>query len=65
MAWLTQHATPLHQPAGQLPYQRRLRQLHVSLPPQHPLRPYLTLLEKQRGLKQQWFEGDLVAVGVG
>ncbi len=48
---------PLHQPAGQLSYQRRLRQLHVSLPPQHPLRPYLTLLEKQRGLKQQWFEG--------
>ena len=65
MAWLSQYATPLHQPAGQLPYQRRLRQLHVSLPPQHPLRPYLTLLEKQRGLKQQWFEGELVAVGVG
>ena len=65
MAWLSQYATPLHQPAGQLPYQRRLRQLHVSLPPQHPLRPYLTLLEKQRGLKQQWFEGDLVAVGFG
>ena len=65
MAWLTQHATPLHQPAGQLPYQRRLRQLHVGLSPQHPLRPYLTLLEKQRGLKQQWFEGELVAVGFG
>ena len=65
IAWLTQHATPLHQPAGQLPYQRRLRQLHVGLSPQHPLRPYLTLLEKQRGLKQQWFEGDVVAVGVG
>lgn len=64
IAWLTQHATPLHQPAGQLPYQRRLRQLHVSLPAQHPLRPYLALLEKQRGLKQQWFEGDVVAVGL-
>lgn len=63
--WLTLNATPLHQPAGQLPYQRRLRQLHVSLPPQHPLRPYLALLEKQRGLKQQWFEGDVVTVGVG
>ncbi|WP_311063351.1 hypothetical protein [Halomonas sp. DWK9] len=63
--WLTQHATPLHQLAGQLPYQRRLRQLHASLSPQHPLRPYLTLLEKQRGLKQQWFEGDVVAVGFG
>ena len=62
---ITIDGLPVHQPAGQLPYQRRLRQLHVSLPPQHPLRPYLTLLEKQRGLKQQWFEGELVAVGVG
>ncbi|WP_447926820.1 DUF7281 domain-containing protein [Vreelandella sp. EE27] len=60
--WLTQHATPLHQPAVQLPYQRRLRQLHVSLPPEHPLRPYLALLEQQRGLLQQWFEGEEVCV---
>ncbi|UXZ54696.1 hypothetical protein LOS15_01255 [Halomonas sp. 7T] len=61
--WLTQHATPLHQPAGQLPYQRRLRQLHVSLPLQHPLRHYLAILEKQRGLLQQWFEAEVVCVG--
>lgn len=63
--WLTQHATPLHQPAEQLPFQRRLRQLHVTLEPQHPLAPYLTLLQKQRGLRQQWFEGEMVCVGLG
>ncbi|WP_249978506.1 DUF7281 domain-containing protein [Vreelandella olivaria] len=60
--WLTQHATFLHQPAQQLPFQRRLRQFHVNLEPQHPLRPYLTLLEKQRGLRQQWFEGQMVCI---
>lgn len=63
--WLTEHATPLHQPAEQLPFQRRLRQLHVTLEPQHPLAPYLALLEKQRGLRQQWFEGVMVCVGLG
>lgn len=62
--WLTQHVTPLHMPAEQLPFQRRLRQLHVTLPDHHPLRPYLVLLEKQRGLKQQWFSGELVSVGL-
>lgn len=64
MAWLSQYATPCTSPPGSsLP--TAAAPLHVSLPPQHPLRPYLTLLEKQRGLKQQWFEGELVAVGVG
>ncbi|MBE0403165.1 hypothetical protein [Halomonas citrativorans] len=62
--WLTQHATPLHVPAEQFPYQRRLRKHLATLPSAHPLRDYLTLLlEKQRGLKQQWFGGEMVCVG--
>lgn len=57
--WLTQSATPLHVPAEQFPYQRRLRKHLAALPSAHPLREYLMLLlEKQRGLKQQWFEGE-------
>lgn len=61
--WLTQHATPLHVPAEQFPYQRRLRKHLSALPSDHPLRDYLMLLlEKQRGLKQQWFGGEMVYV---
>lgn len=61
--WLTQHATPLQVPAEQFPYQRRLRKHLAALPSAHPLRDYLTLLlEKQRGLKQQWFGGEVVCV---
>lgn len=61
--WLTQNATPLHVPAEQFPYQRRLRKYLAALPLAHPLRDYLTLLlEKQRGLKQQWFGGEAVWV---
>ncbi len=61
--WLTQNATPLHVPAEQFPYQRRLRKQLAALPSGHPLRGYLTLLlEKQRGLKQQWFGGVVVCV---
>lgn len=53
--WLAENATPLHVPAEQLPYQRRLHKHLSGLPSVHPLREYLTLLlEKQRGLKQQW-----------
>jgi hypothetical protein len=63
--WLTQNATPLHVPAEQFPYQRRLRKHLAALPSAHPLRDYLTLLlEKQRGLKQQWFGGEMVSVGL-
>jgi hypothetical protein len=63
--WLNQHATPLHVPAEQFPYQRRLRKHLAGLPSAHPLREYLTLLlEKQRGLKQQWFGGQMVCVGL-
>ncbi|UEQ04896.1 hypothetical protein LMS44_03265 [Halomonas profundus] len=59
--WLTQNATPLHVPAEQFTYQRRLRKHLAALPSAHTLREYLTLLlEKQRGLKQQWFEGAVV-----
>ncbi|CAM0557918.1 hypothetical protein EHLJMEHL_03009 [Vreelandella titanicae] len=61
--WLTQNATQLHVLAEQFPYQRRLRKHLASLPSAHPLREYLTLLlEKQRGLKQQWFGGEMVCV---
>ncbi|MGP9680257.1 DUF7281 domain-containing protein [Halomonas sp. AOP27-A1-41] len=61
--WLTQNATPLHVPAEQFAYQRRLRKHLAALPTAHPLCDYLTLLlEKQRGLKQQWFEGDMGCV---
>ncbi|TMU14772.1 hypothetical protein E0L35_23495 [Halomonas sp. ATBC28] len=60
--WLTQNATPLHVPAEQFPYQRRLRKHLAALPSVHPLRDYLVLLlEKQRGLKQQWFGGEIVS----
>lgn len=61
--WLTQNATPLHVLAEQFSYQRRLRKHLAALPSAHPLREYLTLkLEKQRGLKQQWFGGVVVCV---
>ncbi|WP_417421710.1 hypothetical protein [Halomonas sp.] len=64
--WLAQNATPLHVPAEQFPYQRRLRKHLAALPSGHLLRDYLTLLlEKQRGLKQQWFGRDLGCVGIG
>ncbi|OWV28611.1 DUF7281 domain-containing protein [Halomonas campaniensis] len=64
--WLTQNATSLHVPAEQFPYQRRLRKYLAALPSGHPLRDYLTLLlEKQRGLKQQWFGGEMVCVALG
>lgn len=63
--WLTQNATPLHVPAEQFPFQRRLRKYLAALPSGHPLRGYLTLLlEKQRGLKQQWFDGEMGCVGL-
>ncbi|MGP8290357.1 DUF7281 domain-containing protein [Vreelandella zhanjiangensis] len=63
--WLTQNATPLHVPAEQFSYQRRLRKHLTALPSAHPLREYLTLmLEKQRGLKQQWLGGEMVCVGL-
>ena len=61
--WLTQNATPLHVPAEQFPYQRRLRKHLAALPSAHPLGEYLTLLlEKQKGLKQQWFDGEVTCV---
>lgn len=64
--WLTQNATPLHVPAEQFPYQRRLRKHLAALPAVHPLREYLTLLlEKQNGLKQQWFGGEMGGVALG
>ena len=63
--WLTQNATALHVPAEQFPYQRRLRKHLAALPSAHPLCDYLTLLlEKQRGLKQQWFGREMVCVGL-
>ncbi|MGP9767412.1 DUF7281 domain-containing protein [Halomonas sp. AOP13-D3-9] len=61
--WLSQNATPLHVPAEQFPYQRRLRKHLAALSSAHPLREHLMLLlEKQNGLKQQWFGGEVVCV---
>ena len=61
--WLSQNATPLHVPAEQFPYQRRLRKYLAGLPSAHPLREYLTLLlEKQLGLRQQWFNREMLCV---
>ncbi|RUR39433.1 DUF7281 domain-containing protein [Vreelandella populi] len=61
--WLIQNATPLHVPAEQFSYQRRLRKHLAALSPAHPLRDYLTLLlEKQRGLKQQWLGEEVICV---
>lgn len=63
--WLTQYATALHVPAEQFTYQRRLRKHLAALPSAHPFRDYLTLLlDKQRGLKQQWFGEEMVCVGL-
>ncbi|QPI64800.1 DUF7281 domain-containing protein [Vreelandella venusta] len=63
--WLSQNATPLHVPSKQFTSQRRLREHLAVLHPAHPLRDYLTLmLEKQRGLKQQWFGGRLVCISL-
>lgn len=63
--WLTQNATPLHVPAQQFPYHLRLSKHLASLLSAHPLRDYLTLLlERQRGLKQQWFGGEIMCVAL-
>ncbi|MGP9644508.1 DUF7281 domain-containing protein [Halomonas sp. AOP30-A1-24] len=61
--WLTQNATPLHVPAEQFASQRRLHKYLAALSSDQPLCGYLRLLlEKQRGLKQQWFGGEMVCV---
>ncbi|WGI26066.1 hypothetical protein QEN58_03135 [Halomonas alkaliantarctica] len=63
--WFTQNATPLHVPAEQFPNQRRLRKHLAALSASDPLHGYLALLlEKQRGIKQQWFGGEMVCVGL-
>ncbi|MBY6031388.1 hypothetical protein KUV41_18665 [Halomonas sp. DP8Y7-1] len=63
--WLAQRATPDHQLAEQLPRHEGLIHHLESLPAGHPLRDYLALiLDEQRGLLQQWFEGPLKAVAL-
>lgn len=66
LAWLAEHANGEHLPAEQQEYQSALRILAGRLPGQHPLVGYLALLlEKQRGLRQQWFGRDLTPVPLG
>ncbi len=63
LEWLARHATPEHLPAGQMPAQRRLRDLRRCLPAEHPLHDYLALLlDRQCGLRQQWWGERLTRV---
>ncbi|SNY97181.1 DUF7281 domain-containing protein [Halomonas sp. hl-4] len=65
LPWLTEQATPFHDPAKQLDHRRRLEHHRDQLPAEHPLRPYLTLLlDQQRGLRQQWLGGQLEHVAL-
>ncbi|MCG5502134.1 DUF7281 domain-containing protein [Ectothiorhodospira lacustris] len=66
ITWLAERATPEHLPAEQQHYQSALHDYMARLPAGHPLTDYLAiLLEQQRGLRQQWFDGQLVVVPLG
>ncbi len=66
IAWLAERAASEHLPAEQQHYQAALRDLAACLPAGHPLTDYLAiLLRQQRGLRQQWFDGQLVVVPLG
>ncbi|MCL7929700.1 DUF7281 domain-containing protein [Halomonas llamarensis] len=65
LAWLTEQATTLHDPAKQLDHRRRIEHHRDQLPIAHPLQPYLTLLlDQQRGLRQQWLGKQLERVAL-
>ncbi|OAZ90628.1 DUF7281 domain-containing protein [Halomonas sp. G11] len=65
LAWLTEQATTLHDPAKQLEHRRRIESHRDQLPAVHPLQPYLTLLlDQQRGLRQQWLGERLERVAL-
>ncbi|WP_346798753.1 hypothetical protein R5M92_06500 [Halomonas sp. Bachu 37] len=65
LGWLTEQATPFHDPAKQLEYRPRLQRHRDQLPAAHPLQPYLTLLlDQQRGLRQQWLGEKLERVAL-
>ncbi|MFI0472213.1 hypothetical protein ACGLWX_05750 [Halomonas sp. HMF6819] len=55
-------STPLHVPAEQFFYQRRLRKHLARLPSARPLREYLT--KSSGGLKQQWLGVQVIYVGL-
>ncbi|WP_163557389.1 hypothetical protein [Halomonas sp. NO4] len=66
LEWLQAHATAGHLPAGQMNAQAVLRRCFAARPAGHPLPAYLSILvEEQRGLKQQWFDHDLILVPLG
>ncbi|MCG5498484.1 DUF7281 domain-containing protein [Ectothiorhodospira variabilis] len=66
IAWLGERATSEHLPEGQYQYQAALHDIEAGLPAGHPLGDYLAiLLGQQRGLRQQWFSGQLVVVPLG
>lgn len=63
ITWLAERATSEHLPAEQQHYQAALRDVAACLPEGHSLTDYLAiLLRQQRGLRQQWFGGQLVVV---
>ncbi|PXX97549.1 DUF7281 domain-containing protein [Halomonas sp. LBP4] len=63
LEWLKRHATADHLPAAQMTAQAALRDYRATLPGGHPLRGYLTIiLDRQCGLRQQWFGNDLILV---
>jgi hypothetical protein len=65
LAWLAQRATADHLPAEQMKYQPALRRHYARLPSGHPFKDYLTIIvEQQRGLRQQWFDDQVVMVAL-
>ncbi|MFY0990441.1 DUF7281 domain-containing protein [Halomonas sp. C05BenzN] len=63
LAWLERHATADHLPATQSAVQARQREYRATLPDGHPLRDYLAIiLDRQCGLRQQWFGDDWIMV---
>lgn len=66
LEWLAQRATKDHLTAEQMKYQPALRKCLAELPSGHPFRDYLAIiLERQCGLRQQWFDECLVMVALG
>lgn len=64
-AWLAKRATADHLPAEQMRYQPALRRHFADLPDGHPFKDYLVIiLEQQRGLRQQWFDGQGITVAL-
>ncbi|QEA39872.1 hypothetical protein FGL86_12870 [Pistricoccus aurantiacus] len=66
LEWLIHHATADHLPATQMKAQASLLEHRAALSSDHPLRDYLAIiLDRQRGLRQQWFGERLERVPLG